>query len=275
MLPTKPPRNANKFVFGNAGKGFCVECHKSPHSGQFSAKFLNASCTQCHTNDNFTKRKPFNHNVTRFPLRFKHQSVKCEECHKPTKIILGQKPTRYKSRFVWKDLPVKDCQLCHEDVHKGEMGARCSDCHIEKGFDHTRNFHRNFTLSGVHYTLQCSECHIDNRRLGGLSEQCQICHIKDDVHNMTLPNCSDCHRQNFWEITSFKHSNSAFPLRGAHRTLTCASCHADGIYQGKPSNCIDCHRGDAAAVVFPNHSGPEFQQCSDCHNQFIFQNPRN
>ncbi len=273
LLPTKPPRRALKFKFDNYKKDFCTECHRSPHKNQFREKFYEAKCTLCHTNKNFTKRKAFNHNLTRFELRYKHKKVKCDECHIKTKAILSRKPLKRKSKFVWKNLKTEDCKLCHEDVHNGELGPRCSECHTEKGFEITRDFHRNFNLSGVHFTLQCAECHIDNRRLGGMSEQCQVCHLKDDVHNMTLPNCQECHRQHFWEITAFRHSMSNFPLRGAHRVLTCASCHADGIYQGKPSECIDCHTSDLAEAQarIPSHTGPNFIQCEQCHNQFIFE----
>ena len=103
-----------------------------------------------------------------------------------------------------------------------------------------------------------------------MSESCQMCHRKDDVHSGGLPECKECHRQEFWEVTTFKHSRTSFPLRGMHRTLACNSCHSNGIYQGKSSECISCHMKDKNKSTTVNHNIAGFENCMECHNQFVF-----
>jgi hypothetical protein len=63
-------------------------------------------------------------------------------------------------------------------------------------------------------------------------------------------------------------------LRGAHRLLPCDSCHVGGVYQGKSPECASCHRDAADQVVMPNHKLPGFEQCADCHNEFMFRGAR-
>ena len=49
-----------------------------------------------------------------------------------------------------------------------------------------------------------------------------------------------------------------FPLTGAHASLACAACHANGIYKGTTTVCADCH----SAVIPANH----FEgSCDNCH----------
>ncbi len=274
LLKSKKPKRGRKFIFNHADKKFCESCHKNEHKNQFSSKFSSKSCTSCHTTTKFRKLKRFDHKRTGFILRQKHKKLKCSKCHVPTKKRFSRRPYPRKGKFIFKNLARNECSTCHKDFHKGNLGTACSECHSESSWKKTADFHKNFTLNGVHYTLQCNECHIENRSLEGMSENCFLCHQKDDVHQGTLPECGSCHRQHYWEITGFRHSLSSFPLRGSHRVLDCASCHRSGIYEGTPSECIDCHLQDAQAVVpgggVPNHNVGGFTDCNDCHNQFIF-----
>ncbi len=172
-----------------------------------------------------------------------------------------------------------NCTSCHKDglAHDGHyMGICCEECHMDKGWKLTKDFHRDYNLVGVHNSLQCQECHRDNRRLagvgqGGVGQGCYACHQKDDAHEGTLPNCAQCHRQQLWEDVTFKHSLTNFPLRGIHRTLDCSACHSRGIYQGLPSQCLNCHLSDAiGAAAFPHSPISNFLNCTDCHNQYTF-----
>lgn len=262
-----PVHQMNKFIFPDILDKQCLNCHTDIHNGQVSNQCLN-----CHSNETW-KIKQFDHGVkTKFPLLDKHSEVKCEKCHAVDKSIV--KIENKKSYPLIKYAPIsKQCVDCHKDPHKGNLGKSCQECHSEKGWSVVRDFHRNFTLTGVHYTLECAECHRDGRKLVGLSQQCISCHQKDDIHNGTLPNCKDCHRQQFWEVTSFRHSLSRFPLRGAHRTLECMDCHRQtGTYQGLSSDCSSCHLSEALAVSSPAHSGfSNLNSCTECHkNQFTF-----
>ncbi len=242
----------------------CSECHSDFHSGQ-----LNKDCSRCHGEKGW-KETQFNHRTdSSFALKGKHENLKCSECHKP---ISGQSVRFGDISFPvirYKPIP-GGCLPCHKDPHSGALGQRCGDCHNESNWKKIGDFHRNFTLKGVHYTLSCAECHRDPRHLSGTSEQCILCHKKDDVHNGALASCGECHLQEVWEHSKFKHSMTFFALRGVHRTLQCADCHRSGVYRGLSSQCIDCHRTDAQGVTSPPHIMPNFSNCKSCHNQFAF-----
>jgi hypothetical protein len=246
-------------------KSECASCHSDFHKGQ-----LGNECNACHTTE---KWKPtiFDHNKqSRFKVEGKHKDLNCIKCH----LVERGQTVKFQSKEFkvvhYKPL-APQCLACHKDPHKSNFGNKCEECHVDRGWRITKDFHKNFTLSGVHFTLSCNECHTNNRRLAGLSQDCLFCHQKDDIHKGSLPNCKDCHRQQFWENTEFKHSLSRFPLTGAHRTIDCASCHFRGIYQGTPSICGSCHLQDALAVSSPRHAAfPSLNNCGQCHTTFTF-----
>lgn len=251
-----------KFLFPELNDQKCLSCHSDYHKGQ-----LSLNCTNCH-NEKTWKPDNFNHNSqSRYKLIGKHQNVDCKECHVTTK-----ETVKFKNqlRMVIRYKPLSAlCFDCHKDPHKGNLGTSCQECHTENNWKSTKDFHKNFTLTGVHYTLSCIECHKEGKKLSGLSQQCLSCHQKDDVHNGMLPNCKTCHTQHFWEATQFKHSMTKFPLRGAHRTLECASCHTTGIYKGLSSSCFSCHFQDFLANPGPHPTGNT--NCIECHrNTFAF-----
>ncbi len=259
------------FKFSAKDKAFCSACHLGVHEKQFTKRMKTEDCSQCHSSVNFTERLPFNHQETGFLLSGKHEKVPCEKCHKPTAVAFRPPSTRMMSQFVIPGLRDLNCAACHQDPHTGSFGASCVDCHSDLGWKVTQNFHKNLKLQGVHLVLQCAECHRTERVLRGLSRDCQTCHQKDDVHQGRLPGCADCHGQSFWEAPTYRHSLSRFPLRGIHRTLECSECHAQGIYRGLPSRCVDCHLADAIAVTALRHVMPQMQECNRCHlNQFQF-----
>ena len=259
------------FKFDDDKKGLCETCHINVHVNQFTKNTQNRSCTTCHTTQTFHTIKSFDHNISKFPLIGFHEKVECLKCHVKTNEKFIAPPKNPMHKFTFKGLTTDNCKVCHQDVHKGEFGNNCKECHSEdKKWKATQNFHKDFLLTGIHYSLKCNECHKDQRRLGGMSESCLMCHQKDDRHHGTLPNCKECHKQEFWEVTTFKHSLTSFPLRGSHRVLSCDSCHSNGIYQGKSSECISCHLRDKFKSVTVNHNIAGFENCSACHNQFVF-----
>lgn len=244
-------------------QGQCLTCHSDFHKGQ-----LSSNCTECHTEKSW-KLTTFIHNQkSQFKLRGKHENVDCSKCHLPTKeTVLLKNQLRPVVRFK----PLSStCSDCHKDPHKGSFGGNCQACHSEISWKSAKDFHKNFTLTGVHYVLDCAECHRDGKKLAGLSQQCLFCHQKDDVHNNMLPNCKACHTQHFWEASHFRHSLTRFPLRGAHRTLECADCHTNGVYKGQSSSCVTCHLKDFNGTL-PGHSTGN-TSCNQCHkNTFTFQ----
>lgn len=240
----------------------CIDCHTDYHKGQ-----LSNNCNECH-NEKGWKPQTFDHNKqSKFILRAKHLQIDCVKCHLPTKESVLFNKRNYRV-LHFKPLGVS-CVECHKDPHKGSFGNSCKDCHTEQSWAQTKDFHKNFNLTGVHYSLNCIECHKENKKLAGLSQQCLSCHQKDDVHNGMLPNCKACHTQHFWEASQFKHSLTKFPLRGAHRTLDCAECHTNGIYKGLSTSCVSCHLSSFVANPAPHVSGNT--NCLECHrNTFTF-----
>ncbi len=247
-------------------KSNCIDCHTDYHKGQ-----LSSSCQECHT-EKAWKPTNFNHNKqSSFKLKGKHEKVDCFKCHTNSKETVNLTiNSKSQSRFVVQFKPVSSaCIDCHKDPHKGNFGRNCQECHTESSWKSTKDFHKNFTLTGVHYTLDCAECHKDGKKLSGMSQQCLMCHQKDDIHNGMLPDCKSCHTQHFWEASKFRHSLTQFPLRGAHRTLDCAECHTNGAYKGLSSTCVTCHLSGFQANPTPHSSGNT--NCIECHkNTFTF-----
>ena len=271
VFESRPPHFKNKYLFTKNDPQLCIECHTNVHRDQFHSKFANQSCATCHSTKTFKERLVFNHDEANYKLKGKHLEVQCQKCHTKTQEWLTVQPPVKASVFIFSSLQTSNCKLCHKDTHLGKFGNKCSECHTELSWKKTGDFHKNFKLSGVHYSLECAECHRDQRHLTGMSENCKLCHQKDDIHHGALPNCGECHRQHFWENSKFKHSMNTFPLRGIHRTLDCYACHQTGIYQGTPNRCVDCHRTDAIAYMgIPNHTILLNRNCNECHNQFSF-----
>ncbi len=253
----------SQYLFPQLAKEQCMTCHTDIHKGQ-----LDRNCLECH-NEQKWKPVSFDHNKqSAYKLLHKHLDVKCSECHKAN---LNQVLTENGKSFpLVRYKPISsECLTCHKDVHNGEFGQRCVGCHTERDWKVTREFHKNFTLNGIHFTLECAECHRDGRRLSGLSQNCAHCHKKDDVHGGALPSCGDCHRQQFWESTVFHHSQTRFPLRGVHRTLECADCHRGNVMQGLSATCLSCHQSEASHHGTPLPAG--FTDCKNCHHSFTFQ----
>ncbi len=271
FFPGKNGKAMSRFLFPeNADKKYCASCHKNVHEDQFDSKFASAACIDCHTTKNFKRRKKFDHNTTVMPLLGKHLKINCNKCHVLTNDRFPPPINRKMRKFDFPGIDARDCVNCHRDVHRGNFGTGCTDCHVEAGWKVIRNFHKNFAMSGVHLSLECNECHNRGRKLGGMSQQCFVCHRQDDVHNGSLPQCGECHKEQFWENADFKHSRTSFPLRGVHRTMDCFECHRGGVYRGLPNECINCHQSDALSVANPPHIMPVYQDCAKCHNQFSF-----
>jgi hypothetical protein len=100
------------------------------------------------------------------------------------------------------------------------------------------------------------------------------CHQKDYAAT-TNPNhtaarfpttCETCHTITAWRPAKFDHSQTRFPLTGAHTRVDCAQCHPGGRYTGTPRDCYSCHQANYAATTNPNHRASGFPTtCQDCH----------
>ena len=233
----------------------CNDCHRKddPHKGNLGPK-----CANCHTDSNW-KEARFDHDRTRFPLKLKHATVKCRDCH-------------VDKRFL--NAP-RDCVGCHrkdDDAkgHHGRFGEKCQACHNERDwkpatFSHDRD--TRFLLRDKHRTARCESCHRTPLFGEKLPSTCVGCHRSDDVHKGSLgAKCESCHNERNWKTSKFNHdTETSFPLRDKHRTARCESCHQDKTFKQKlPQTCIGCHRKDDDAK---GHRGRYGEKCESCHTE--------
>jgi hypothetical protein len=228
----------------------CYACHKKDDKHQES---LGKNCGTCHTEKNWKESPKFDHAKSDFPLLGKHIKVECKECHKSA---------------MFKEAP-KDCYSCHkkDDKHKGTLGEKCADCHVEKDwkttqgkFDHDKT---KFVLRNAHAkpTVKCEACHKDLTNLRKTPLDCFSCHKKDDKHEGQEGKlCAQCHTDINWKVPKFDHGLGRFPLLGKHAPLECAKCHKNARFKDAQTACIACHVKD------DKHKKTLGSECGQCHN---------
>lgn len=247
----------------------CTPCHTDFHKGAFGK-----DCKTCHITKSFKiiNQAAFDHSKTRFPLIGKHNSVKCNDCHKGS---MSNKPL------------FSQCTDCHKDFHKGEFVKNnnvtdCKQCHNEEGFSpslFTIELHSKlkFTLTGAHLAIPCAACHKKESdwHFKITRFDCQDCH--QNVHGKELTekflpgnNCLSCHNTDSWRSISFNHSGTAFELLGRHSKVECRECHYKIESEGKrkfrfvslKSDCIECHKD----IHFNQFDVDGKTDCLKCHN---------
>jgi hypothetical protein len=263
----------------------CSNCHRDPHGGR-----LGLSCTKCHTSAGWkgVVNKNFNHDLTRFPLKDKHQGVTCDKCHRSNRSL--------------KNWTINRCGSCHKDYHQGQFYHRqqkgaCEECHTEEGFlptNFTVEQHSltKYPLQGAHLAVPCNLCHQKNYkntiRFNFSSTECSSCHR--DPHNReaelylskkTIPegknDCQYCHSVTSWALIDFDHTQTNFQLNGKHQSIRCKSCHK---YDGTNPNisvililnkksCQDCHQdvhmGQFHAQGEIDSDEENLIRCDKCH----------
>jgi nitrate/TMAO reductase-like tetraheme cytochrome c subunit len=79
-------------------------------------------------------------------------------------------------------------------------------------------------------------------------------------------NCAPCHNTTVWRPSTFNHSNTRYPLTGAHQATACNQCHVNNVYRDLPQDCNSCHAGDFNGTTNPNHAARNFSRnCTQCH----------
>jgi hypothetical protein len=257
----------------------CADCHPN---GKY--KDVPMSCNGCHREDDKHKTRygsqcencheakswksiSFNHDLdTRYALKGKHRSVRCDSCH---------------TGNLYRDKLASDCLSCHrkDDKHQGSLGVECAACHVETGWKETGRFDHDrsrFPLLGKHAGAECKDCHQPAGAKAAVYRNtpmaCVACHRKDDKHQATLGEaCGSCHGERSWKVGRFDHEVTRFALRGAHASpkLACTACHRDlKSYRDTPRECIGCHRKD------DKHEGNLGTACESCHNDQRWTVPR-
>jgi predicted CXXCH cytochrome family protein len=271
----------------------CMDCHKDQHKGQFLHRADGGECGPCHTAADWHKSTftEASHKDTPYPVTGKHKGVACAKCHLGTGL-----DTDYHPKF-------KACLDCHHtDVHDRQFADppranKCDDCHTVDGFTpatYTIRDHQSsrFALKSAHLAVTCVDCH----QKGGPEAKahpdagwtfrfpdlkCVGCH--QDPHSGDFPKtltgehaavpdvCESCHSATRWQqLKTFDHSQTDYPLTGAHQVLGCLACHRpvgpEAANRQLPfkvsSKCDGCHE-DIHDGQFRGKDNT--QDCSRCH----------
>jgi hypothetical protein len=264
---------------GMAGR--CLDCHTdiqtqiTTPSGLHGALSNSADCLGCHTEHGGATASLTPTDLSNFPhekLGFSLQAHQltadkktfvCADCH----TALAQIP-RPSSAYVFDHAVCADCHTSYQAsfmaVHVADFGSNCMKCHdgIDRysGFDHNT---LKVPLEGKHGQTTCAKCHGSVQEAAdfkGLATTCVGCHQSADIHKGAFgTDCAGCHTPASWQQATFDHSRSAFPLTGAHITVSCASCHIDHVFKGTPTTCVSCHAEPAV------HVGQFGTDCTGCH----------
>jgi hypothetical protein len=251
----------------------CAACHADPHKASFKQ-----DCRACHTETTFQKGV-FDHTTTKFPLVDKHQGLACVSCHKTVTATMKD----------FRGLQTT-CASCHADVHRGELGPRCEQCHSAKSFAVKAFTHANPRpfFAGQHSALTCTQCHVKTltptrtvtnaaERVGFTSTatSCASCH-KDPHLGQLAPACETCHTVDVakFVVAAFNHATTKFALTGKHVAVLCEKCHKveTGVFPagngtakrftGIDTSCVTCHQDQ--------HRGQLDRNCLTCHSTETF-----
>jgi len=229
----------------------CSNCHKNDdiHLGNNGK-----DCQGCHNNDKWQDVN-FDHlKETEVALIGAHEKLSCNACHLP-----GIKEKE--------DIKIRQCSHCHtiSDVHQGNLGNKCQNCHQQQEWDLEVTFNHDFALfplTGSHQLVMCQSCHAQPS-FSVKSFSCVDCHSEEDNHQSSLgEQCESCHNTASWSSWQFNHQEqTTLPLEGAHENLECGLCHLTTL--PKPlfpdKSCISCHQSD------DTHKGSFGTNCQQCH----------
>jgi hypothetical protein len=269
----------------------CMDCHTpDPHKGQFAKRSDHGECASCH-NVNGWKPSTFTvkeHAASAYPLQGGHARVECAQCHIPK-----GKETLFKVKFV-------SCTDCHSDRHAAQFAAApyfnaCDRCHNLEGykpstFTLAKHKETHFVLTGGHVAVPCADCHKESAEFRPKPSAvyhwkeltCTSCHVDphkgqfrdrmQKVQDKAAAGCEACHSTKSWkDLARFDHSQTTFPLLGAHRATACMDCHKPPNLETRlinvdfkvaPTQCEDCHQ-DIHGKQFAK---AEVTRCVDCHN---------
>jgi hypothetical protein len=224
--------------------------------------------------------KGFDHELTGWPLKGKHTSTECKDCHK-AKDKQGLKTYMGTDRL---------CGSCHakEQPHKftrKDMLA-CERCHTESvwkpgksnlQFNHDDRKDALMPLLGSHRDVACLKCHPKNVFSLKSADKPKPdscgnggCHKSPhDGHIFGARPCEWCHSPTFASLKNiqvFDHSErTRFDLGPGHKKLKCEQCHTKALGEAKPNRaCEVCHAKDS-------HHGDRFSEfgspprCETCH----------
>lgn len=223
----------------------------------------------------------YNHvHVPGYSLSGAHDRLACVKCHTLADSVGVAEGDH---RFLGLS---QECVTCHEDVHKGELGLKCAECHgQERPFKESPLFKHpdTFPLVDGHAGRKCSECHTTPKVFTGASTVCASCHT-DTFEATTKPShevtglgtdCVKCHTTKDWLVPHYEHTDK-FLLIGGHEKVACASCHSEGTKQNSvvafsiDHSCVDCHESPHApefVEVATRSRSVGSDACAVCHDR--------
>ena len=252
----------------------CFSCHQEDYNAtqdpNHVLKNYSTTCTDCHTTNGWDEIINFNHNITQFPLTGAHITTDCSSCHQQG----------------FTNTPI-DCFLCHTSDYNNSTNPNhiaagfpttCVDCHTTAAwapstFDHDGQYFPIYTGEHAGEWNLCADCHEIANNFAVFT--CTSCHEHnqqdmDDKHQSVQGYvyesnaCLSCHPDGT-KGNAFNHSNSIFPLTGAHTTLDCIQCHQSG-YSGTPAQCLACHQNQYNNSANPSHTVLSLPtECEQCH----------
>jgi hypothetical protein len=181
---------------------------------------------------------------------------------------------------------VSDCTTCHAGITSGgsafPAASVCASCHdgtTVRTVDWSPPSGGSpaglaFSHTG-HPALECAQCH---QREGAVVranvDNCMACHGIAEHQDRTVSNCEMCHAQVPAPTSHTFAWRTQHASEAAAAPEMCANCHVR-------SECLDCHRPDAASptggyhpadflVGHPTAAYNRETECSTCHNPSQF-----
>ena len=267
----------------------CLECHSDGFTGTSSDCFschevdfnettnpdhvnlnLSNDCAACHTTEPDWNPARFDIHVRYYELKGAHALIAddCAACHDGD---YNNTPSNCYSCHI------EDYNMVTDPNHQeANFSLECTQCHTENAwipstFDHDAQYFPIYSGKHDGEWSECIDCHTIP---GNFSEfTCTTCHENpetDNEHDMVSgyiyqdDACLACHPNGDADMT-FDHSQTAFPLTGAHVSVNCFECHEDG-FENTPMDCFSCHAPDYDSSVNPNHQELNIStDCINCH----------
>ncbi|MEZ5988209.1 MAG: hypothetical protein R3F30_03645 [Planctomycetota bacterium] len=167
-----------------------------------------ADCSLCHVGDRWNilvSSFRFDHaKETGVPLEGAHAEALCLRCHN--------------DRGPVAQFQARGCGGCHEDVHQGFLGTRCTECHQQETWRAVGMIEKHeqtrFPLIGSHLGVSCVRCHPGALvgRYVPIDARCSTCHQRDLQNAVNPPHlglgwtdhCERCHTPTKWEHGSVR-----------------------------------------------------------------------
>ena len=163
-------------------------------------------CTLCHVGSSWsTLREDFlfdHEQETGVALVGAHTEAQCLRCHN------DRGPVAF--------FAARGCVGCHEDVHQGGLGTRCTDCHDESSWlprgQFELHYQTRFPLVGAHAETSCRRCHpgFEVGIFQPIDTRCEACH-QSDLQRTTnhiglgwVDRCDRCHLPTTWTQVQFE-----------------------------------------------------------------------